>query len=112
MTTASCRYSKILGKSLKVVETEKHSGDPPILVGSAEKARKILKWQPKWGTDFNRGTDLNLSPQANGFRWAILQENAPLYWPGFSVSMITALFFLLLGIRFFRKTERSFADII
>lgn len=48
----------------------------------------------------------------DGFRWAILQENAPLYWPGFWISMITAFFFLLLGVRFFRKTERSFADII
>jgi UDP-glucose 4-epimerase len=33
------------GKSIKVVEAERRPGDPPILVGSSDKARKILNWQ-------------------------------------------------------------------
>lgn len=48
----------------------------------------------------------------DGFRWAILKQPAALYWPGFAVSMISTLVLLMLGVSFFRKTERGFADII
>ena len=48
----------------------------------------------------------------DGFRWAILKQATPLYWPGFAVSMLSTLFLLMLGIWFFRKMERNFADII
>jgi len=48
----------------------------------------------------------------DGFRWAILKGDAAIYWPGFAISMTSALLLLLLGTEFFRKTERSFADII
>jgi lipopolysaccharide transport system permease protein len=44
----------------------------------------------------------------DGFRWCITGE--PLYWPGLLLSCGMALFFLWLGIRYFRKTEKSFAD--
>jgi lipopolysaccharide transport system permease protein len=44
----------------------------------------------------------------DGFRWCILGD--PMYWPGFYVSVAGILFFLWLGIWYFRKTERSFAD--
>ena len=48
----------------------------------------------------------------DGFRWAILGGKAELYWPGFWLSTaITALVFLL-AVRFFRGTERAFADVI
>lgn len=48
----------------------------------------------------------------DGFRWAILGGNTPLYWPGFllSVCLVTAI--LISGIIYFRKTEKSFADVI
>lgn len=44
----------------------------------------------------------------DGFRWCITGE--PLYWPGLLLSCGMAIFFLWLGIRYFRKTEKSFAD--
>jgi lipopolysaccharide transport system permease protein len=48
----------------------------------------------------------------DGFRWAILGNNSPIYLPGFFLSLLVVGFFLILGIWYFRKTERSFADII
>jgi UDP-glucose 4-epimerase len=35
-------------KQIKVVESERRPGDPAILVGSSQKALKILGWQPKY----------------------------------------------------------------
>ncbi len=48
----------------------------------------------------------------DGFRWAILGGNTSLYWPGFLLSMALTLLVFALGIRYFRNTERTFADII
>lgn len=48
----------------------------------------------------------------DGFRWAILGGNTPLYWPGFLLSLSLVLVILVTGIYYFRKTEKSFADII
>ena len=48
----------------------------------------------------------------DGFRWAILGGNSPIHWPGFVVSLIVILLFLVIGIWYFRKTERTFADVI
>jgi lipopolysaccharide transport system permease protein len=48
----------------------------------------------------------------DGFRWAILGRNAGIYLPGFCVSMFIAVAFLIVGVWYFRKTERTFADII
>jgi len=47
-----------------------------------------------------------------GFRWAILGEGSQPYWPGFVLSLGVMLFFLWLGIRTFRKMEKTFADMI
>ena len=38
----------VTGKDIKAVECDRRPGDPPALIGSAEKARKILGWQPKY----------------------------------------------------------------
>jgi lipopolysaccharide transport system permease protein len=46
----------------------------------------------------------------DGYRWCITRET--MYWPGFFLSMGMTLFFLWLGIWYFRKTEKSFADLI
>jgi lipopolysaccharide transport system permease protein len=46
----------------------------------------------------------------DGFRWSILGE--PLYLPGFLISIVISILFLCLGIWFFRKTEKTFADSI
>ncbi len=48
----------------------------------------------------------------DGFRWAILEGNAEIYWPGFIVSLMLIITLLLSGIRYFRKTEKTFADVI
>lgn len=47
-----------------------------------------------------------------GFRWAILGGDSQPYWPGFALSLGVMLFFLWLGIRTFRKMEKTFADMI
>jgi lipopolysaccharide transport system permease protein len=48
----------------------------------------------------------------DGFRWCILGGQSQLYWPGFWLSLIVVGFFLWLGVRQFRKMEKSFADLI
>jgi len=48
----------------------------------------------------------------DGFRWAILGGNTPLYWPGFLLSLFLVVVILVTGTYYFRKTEKSFADII
>ena len=48
----------------------------------------------------------------DGFRWCILNGQTPVYLPGLTASLIVAAFFLWFGIHRFRKTERSFADLI
>ena len=48
----------------------------------------------------------------DGFRWAILGGNTQLYWPGFLLSLSLVLVILVTGIVYFRKMERTFADVI
>lgn len=48
----------------------------------------------------------------DGFRWAILGGEAQIFWPGFMLSMILVVLMLVTGIMYFRKTEKTFADII
>jgi len=39
---------EITGKSINVIFGDRRAGDPPALVGSSEKARNILNWQPQY----------------------------------------------------------------
>jgi lipopolysaccharide transport system permease protein len=48
----------------------------------------------------------------DGFRWCLLGGNISIYLPGFILSIAISFLVLFLGIRYFRKTEKSFADII
>ncbi len=48
----------------------------------------------------------------DGFRWAIIGGESRIYLPGFIMSVVVTLLVSLVGIRYFRKTERQFADII
>jgi lipopolysaccharide transport system permease protein len=48
----------------------------------------------------------------DGFRWAILGGEAQVYWPGFLLSVAFTLVFLVVGVWYFRQTERTFADVI
>jgi lipopolysaccharide transport system permease protein len=48
----------------------------------------------------------------DGFRWCILGGQSRLYLPGLAVSVLVAGFFLWFGVHRFRKTEKTFADLI
>lgn len=47
-----------------------------------------------------------------GFRWAILGGNTQLYWPGFLLSLFLVVVMLATGVVYFRKAEKTFADVI
>ena len=48
----------------------------------------------------------------DGFRWSLLGGESQLYMPGFLMSLGIVIFFLWYGIRYFRKTEKTFADLV
>ena len=48
----------------------------------------------------------------DGFRWAVCGSVSNLYIPGFSLSVLISLLILATGFLYFRRTERSFADVI
>ena len=48
----------------------------------------------------------------DGFRWAILGGAATIYLPGFFLSLTLVFLLLWSGIWYFRKMERTFADVI
>ena len=52
---------QVTSKPIKVLFGDRRAGDPPALVGSSEKAKKILNWQPKYA-------DLNLILQ-HAWQW-------------------------------------------
>jgi len=56
-----------------------------------------------------------LNPMAgiiDGFRWCFFGDKTPLNWSGQLISLLIIIMFLLIGIRTFRKMEKSFADLI
>ncbi len=48
----------------------------------------------------------------DGFRWAIIGGEARIYWPGFIASCLLISLILVTGVMYFRKTEKTFADVI
>ncbi len=48
----------------------------------------------------------------DGFRWCLLGGHTPLHLPGFLLSIGVSVALLVIGIRYFRRTERGFADVI
>lgn len=48
----------------------------------------------------------------DGFRWAILGGESKLYLPGFTLSLGLVVLLFASGIWYFRKVERTFADVI
>jgi homopolymeric O-antigen transport system permease protein len=48
----------------------------------------------------------------DGFRWCLLGGESRLYLPGFGLSLVVVGLLLWLGIAYFRRTERSFADVV
>jgi UDP-glucose 4-epimerase len=39
---------KVTGQKIKATEASRRSGDPPALVGSAQKAQQVLGWKPQF----------------------------------------------------------------
>ena len=48
----------------------------------------------------------------DGFRWCLLRGDQPINWPSTGVGLAVTALLLATGLWFFRRTERSFADII
>jgi lipopolysaccharide transport system permease protein len=48
----------------------------------------------------------------DSFRWCLLGGESRLYLPGFALSLAIVALFLWLGIATFRRTERTFADLV
>ncbi len=48
----------------------------------------------------------------DGFRWAVLGGKDLIYWPGLAASVVIVTVLISSGIWFFRRTERTFADVI
>jgi lipopolysaccharide transport system permease protein len=65
----------------------------------------------KWGLKFI----YSLNPMVgviDGFRWCILGGENVIYLPGFFASVFIVVFLIVTGVWYFRKTERTFADLI
>lgn len=48
----------------------------------------------------------------DGFRWAIIGGEVQFFWPGFLLSLLLVFVLLFTGILYFRRMERTFADVI
>ncbi len=48
----------------------------------------------------------------DGFRWCILGGSTTLYLPGFLMSIGISVLFLFVGVWYFRRMEKTFADVI
>jgi lipopolysaccharide transport system permease protein len=48
----------------------------------------------------------------DGFRWCVIGGESALYLPGFLLSLGVVALLLWIGVAYFRRTERSFADLI
>jgi lipopolysaccharide transport system permease protein len=48
----------------------------------------------------------------DGFRWSVLGTPGGIYLPGVVISVVDVILLLVSGIWYFRKTERTFADVI
>ena len=48
----------------------------------------------------------------DGFRWALLGGQADLWWPGVLVAAVITFILCASGIWYFRKMEKTFADVI
>jgi lipopolysaccharide transport system permease protein len=48
----------------------------------------------------------------DGFRWCLLGGQAQLYLPGFTLSLAVVAAMLWIGVGYFRRTERTFADLL
>lgn len=48
----------------------------------------------------------------DGFRWSLLGQESHIYWPSMLISLVGSILVLVTGLRYFRKSEAGFADVI
>jgi len=48
----------------------------------------------------------------DGFRWSLLGGGQPLHWPAVGISVTITILLLVPGLRFFRRSEHHFADVL
>jgi lipopolysaccharide transport system permease protein len=48
----------------------------------------------------------------DGFRWALLRGESPIWWPSLLISLFLTATLCMSGIWYFRKMEKTFADVI
>ncbi|MBQ9433161.1 MAG: ABC transporter permease [Synergistaceae bacterium] len=48
----------------------------------------------------------------DGFRWCVQGTSASMYLPGFIISIVSSIILFYVGVKYFRKTEKTFADFI
>lgn len=48
----------------------------------------------------------------DGFRWSLLGQESHIYWPSMLISLVGSILVLITGLRYFRKSEAGFADVI
>jgi lipopolysaccharide transport system permease protein len=64
---------------------------------------------PKWRLLYSLNPTVAI---IDGFRWCLLGGQSQLYMPGFCLSLVVIAVLLWRGLSYFRKTERTFADLI
>lgn len=74
---------------------------------TSEKAAEIIPEKLRWLYYINP-----MAGVIDGFRWCFFGEKLSINWNGMLLSLAVTVFFLLIGIRTFRKMEKSFADLI
>ena len=80
----------------------------PVAFSSAEVyAHPALPEAVKWLYGLNPMVGV-----IDGFRWCLLGGHTALHLPGLLSSAAVSLLLLAAGLRYFRRTERSFADVI
>lgn len=67
------------------------------------------KLGPGWFTVYSLNPIVGV---IDGFRWAILGGNSQIHLPSFLFSLAVTVLLLASGISYFRKTEKTFADVI
>jgi lipopolysaccharide transport system permease protein len=67
------------------------------------------KYSEKWELIYSLNPVVGV---IDGFRWCILGGGNVIYWPGQIASVAGVVFLVASGLWYFRKTERSFADVI
>ena len=67
----------------------------------------------KLGPTFAKFYDLNpMVGVIDGFQWSLLAGKTTLEWPSVLTSVVVVIFLLVTGVWYFRKMERTFADVI